>query len=246
MHCLSCGRFGRSKASAPMAEKMKLTYFDIRGLAEVTRLLFAASKVDYEDKRFSLSFGTPGDFSTIQRAEFDAAVAAGEMAAGMGKVPILEYKGVKVGQSKAIERFVAKQVGMMGSGEIEELQVDALCCCVTDIKDAYKAAKEKGKDDKEAAMKVWFGEALPEWLAKVEKTLPAAPGQWLVGSKMSLADVALYYFLLDPKGFFDDTEAAAKALAGAPRLNAACQAVLADAGISEWVNNKRPAGSAPF
>ena len=45
----------------------KLTYFDIRGLAENARILFAAAKQPYEDVRLSLSFGTPGDFSTIQR-----------------------------------------------------------------------------------------------------------------------------------------------------------------------------------
>jgi len=225
---------------------MKLSYFDIRGLAEVTRLMFVASKTAYEDKRYSITFGTPGDFSTIQRPEFNAAVEAGEMVAGMGKVPILEVEGIKVGQSKAIERFVAKKVGMLGSSDIETFQIDSLACAVIDIKDAYKAAKEKGKDDKEAAMKTWFGETLPEWLAKVEKLLPTAPGPWLVGDKMSYADVTFYYFLLDPKGFFDDVEGAAKALSSAPRLNAACQAVLADPSISDWVKNKRPEGSAPF
>lgn len=229
-----------------MAKKMKLTYFDIRGLAETTRLLFAAAKADYEDYRFPLTFDTPGDFSTMKREEFDAAKKAGELDASLGKVPLLEYEGVKIGQSKAIERFVAKKFDMMGSSEVEAFQIDALACCVIDIKDAYKAAKEKGKDDKEAAMKTWFGETLPEWLGKVEKSLPVAPGPWLVGNKISYADVSFYYFLLDPKGFFDDVEGAAKALATAPRLNAACQAVLANDGISDWVNNKRPAGTAPF
>jgi len=224
---------------------MKLMYFDIRGLAETTRLLFAASKKEYEDKRYPLIFGTPGDFSTIKREEFDAAKAAGEFDAGMGKLPILECDGVKIGQSKAIERFVAKKVGMMGTNEIEEFQIDAACACVMDIKDAYKAAKQAGQDDKDAAMKKWFEEALPELLVKVEKTLPAG-GAWLVGSKMSLADVTFYYFLLDPKGFFDDVEGAKKAMAKAPRIAAACEAVQADAGISEWVNSKRPEGTAPF
>eukprot|EP00440_Ansanella_granifera_P003964 gb/GFBE01004303.1/.p1 GENE.gb/GFBE01004303.1/~~gb/GFBE01004303.1/.p1 ORF type:complete len:227 (+),score=83.91 gb/GFBE01004303.1/:1-681(+) len=224
---------------------MKLSYFDIRGLAEVTRLIFAAAGVEYEDKRYPLSFGTPGDFSTIKRDEFDAAKAAGEFDAGLGKVPVLECDGVKVGQSKAIERFVAKKVGLMGSNDIEALQIDSLCCHVVDIKDAYKAAKEAGKDDKDAAMKKWFEETLPEFLAKVEKSLPAAPGPWLVGDKISYADVTYYYFLLDCKGFFDDTAAAAKALATAPRLNAACQATLKNAGIEAWLA-KRPEGSAPF
>lgn len=225
---------------------MKLNYFDIRGLAEVSRLLFAGSKVDYEDFRYPLTFGTPGDFSTIQRAEFEAAKEKGEFDSALGKVPVLEYQGVKVGQSKAIERFIARKVGMMGSSEIEEFQIDSLACHVIDIKDAYKAAKEAGKDDKEAAMTKWFGETLPEKLALVEKSLPDAPGPWLVGNKMSYADVTYYYFLLDPKGFFDDIDGAAKALATAPRLNAACQAVLKDEGIAAWVNEKRPAGTAPF
>eukprot|EP00929_Paragymnodinium_shiwhaense_P093715 TRINITY_DN5394_c0_g1_i2.p1 TRINITY_DN5394_c0_g1~~TRINITY_DN5394_c0_g1_i2.p1 ORF type:complete len:229 (+),score=86.15 TRINITY_DN5394_c0_g1_i2:79-765(+) len=226
---------------------MKLVYFDIRGLAEVTRLLFAHAKVDYEDVRYPLSFGTPGDFSTIKREEWDAAKAKGDFVAGMGKVPVLEVDGVKVGQSKAIERFVAKKVGMMGANDVEAFQIDALCSCVTDIKDAYKAAKEAGKDDKDAAMKKWFDETLPEWLGKVEQALPSGPGgPWLVGDRMSLADVTFYYFLLDPKGFFDDLAGAAKALETAPRLHAACKAVLNDEGIAAWVNGKRPAGSVPF
>lgn len=226
-----------------MADKMKLYYFDIRGLAEVMRLLFAASKTDYEDFRFPISMTTPGDFSTVVREEFDKAKEAGELKAGMGKVPMLEVGGVKVGQSKAIERFVAKKVGMFGANDIQSAQIDALCSNVIDIKDAYKAAKEAGKDDKEAAMKKWFDETLPEWLAKVEACLPEAPGPWLVGDKMSLADVTYYYFLLDPKCFFDDTEGAKKALATCPKLDAACQAVLQDPNVATWVNEKRPAGS---
>merc|ERR1712032_344898 len=131
--------------------------------------------------------------------------------------------------------------GMMGSSDLDAFQIDSLSCHVIDIKDAYKAAKEKGKDDKEAAMKTWFGETLPELLAKVEKSLPAAPGPWLIGDKMSYADVTYYYFLKDPKGFFDDVEAAAKALATAPRICTACEATAKDSGIAAWVE-KRPAG----
>jgi glutathione S-transferase len=227
------------------SKRFKLTYFDIRGLAEVTRLLFAAAKVEYEDTRFPLTFGTPGDFSTIVRKEFDAAKEAGELDAAMGKLPVLEYNGVKVGQSKAIERFVAKKVGLMGSNEAEEFQIDSIACHVIDIKDAYKAAKTAGADDKEVAMKKWFEETLPELLAKVEKSLPVASGPWLVGNKISYADVSFYYFLRDPKGFFDDIDGAAKALATAPRLNAACEAVFKDEGISAWLA-KRPEGTAPF
>jgi len=62
-------------AQAVMGTSYKLHYFDARGVAETTRYMFAATKTSYEDKRYSLTFGVPGDFSTISRPEFDAAKA---------------------------------------------------------------------------------------------------------------------------------------------------------------------------
>jgi len=95
----------------------KLIYFDVRGVAERVRYLFAVAGASYEDARFPLAFGVPGDFSTVIRKEFDAAKANGELDAGMGKVPLLEIDGLKIPQSKAIERYVAKKYGMMGTGK---------------------------------------------------------------------------------------------------------------------------------
>ena len=39
--------------------------------------MLAVTKTLYEDFRYGFTFGTPGDFSTVQRPEFDAAKAAG-------------------------------------------------------------------------------------------------------------------------------------------------------------------------
>jgi glutathione S-transferase len=217
---------------------MKLTYFDIRGLAEMSRLMFEHAGVKYEDERFSFSFGTPGDFSTIKRPEFDAAKEKGEFDAALGKVPILEVDGVKVGQSKAIERFVARKCGMMGDNEIEDFQIDALACHITDIKDAFNKAKNVAAEEKEESLKKWFAEGLPEWLGKVEKSLGAG-GPFLVGKKLSYADVSYFQFLLAPKGFFDDAEGAAAAMKKCPRIAAACQAAADSPGIQAWIA-KRP------
>ena len=119
----------------------KLTYFDIRGLAENARIIFAAAKVPYEDVRLSFSFGVPGDFSTIKRPEFDDMKAKGLLDVSLGKVPLLEVDGAQIGQSKAIERFLATQFGMMGSTPVEAGQVDQLCETVRDIKDAYQKVR---------------------------------------------------------------------------------------------------------
>ena len=187
----------------------KLTYFDIRGLAENARILFAAAKQPYEDVRLSLSFGTPGDFSTIQRPEFDEMKAKGLLDVSLGKVPLLEVDGVQIGQSKAIERFLASQLGMMGSSPAEGAQVDQLGETVRDIKDAYQKVRGiKDEAEKKTAMEKWFAEDLKNWVALAEKSLPAGPGPFLVGGKLSLADILFYTLLLAPGGFFDDTEGA--------------------------------------
>ena len=78
-------------AAAPKVMKSyKLVYFDARGVAETCRCLFAAAQQPYEDIRLSLTFGKPGDFSTISRPEFDEMKSKGELDISLGKVPLLE------------------------------------------------------------------------------------------------------------------------------------------------------------
>lgn len=48
----------------------KLIYFNARGIAEVSRLLFAYAGVDYEDFRYNFIRNEAGQFI---RPEFDAA-----------------------------------------------------------------------------------------------------------------------------------------------------------------------------
>ncbi|CAE7173956.1 GST1 [Symbiodinium microadriaticum] len=204
----------------------KLTYFDIRGLAENARIFLAVAQQPYEDVRLSLTFGTPGDFSTIQRPEFDAMKAKGELDISLGKVPLLEVDGVKIGQSKAIERYLAKELGLAGSSPVEAAQVDQLGETVRDIKDAYQ--KVRGVQDEEAkkkGMEKWFAEDLPNWVKLAEKSLPAGPGPFMVGGKVSAADLLFYTLLLAPGGFFDNTEGAKASFQDSPKIKAALEAV---------------------
>jgi len=218
----------------------KLTYFHARGVAETIRFVFAAAKQDYEDFRFPISFGTPGDFSTIIRKEFDDAKANGDLKASMGLVPLLEVDGVKIGQSKAIERFLATRFGFMGSSDVEAAQIDALCEAIRDAKDAYQ--KKRGIQDeaeKKAAMEKYFADDLPELVAKAEASLPAGSGPFLVGAKVSLADLSWFMWLASPKGFYDNTEGAKAAFQACPRIKAAMEAVEAMPEIQGWIA-KRP------
>lgn len=218
----------------------KLVYFDIRGLAETSRFLFTVAKQPFEDSRMSFAFGTPGDFSTIIRPEFDEAKAKGELDASLGKVPYLEVDGVKIGQSKAIERFLAKELGLMGSSAVQAAQVDQLAETVRDVKDAYQKVKGvKDEEEKKAAMEKWFSEDLPNWAKLAEKSLPAGESAFLVGSKVSYADIVWYQFLYAPKGFFDNEEGAKASLKDCPRIKAALEAVHAIPELVEYLSKRK-------
>merc|ERR1719161_1359020 len=106
------------------------------------------------------------------RPEFDAAKAAGELSANFGKVPILTVDGVKIGQSTAICRFLAREFGMMGANAVEAGIIDSLCEQKRDINDMYQKIRAiKDADEKAAAMDKWFSETLAEQPQLVERPL---------------------------------------------------------------------------
>jgi len=203
----------------------------VRGLAERIRYCFAVAGVEYEDERLSLTFGTPGDFSTIKRPEFDAKKAAGEFDIAMGKVPLLIVDGgFKIMQSKAIERYVAKKYGLMGKTDEEAAFVDGVTEHQRDISDAFRKAKTDGKVDE------YLTEKLPDALKLVEKAVAGLPGPFLCGPEPSLADVCFYTFLFEQ---IDDKEKAKAAYEAAPRVCTAVTAFAELPSVKTWLA-KRP------
>ena len=139
----------------------------------------------------------------------------------MDRIPILEYNGMQIGQSKTIERFVAKKLGFMGANEVEEALIDMICEHVRDIKQKYSDAKAGKKDDElnEAKHKYLYTD-FPAWMAKLEKCLGS--NGFAVGDKMSLADITIQQLVQD---FFDEKDAGAAAISSCPRISASVDVV---------------------
>jgi len=216
-----------------------LRYFDGRGVAETSRMLFILAGKEYEDKRYSFSFGVPGDFSTIKREEFEADKAAGKLDVAMGKVPILSAgPDFSLPQSKAIERYLAGKFDFMGSTPEEAAWVDAVCEHVRDINDAYRSKGLFGMKDEEKKAQInkkWFGEELPTMLKKVEASLPGANG-YAVGGKMSLADLVLFRLLRDTWPEKDEDVAAA--YVDCPKLSTVATTVGKHEGLKKWMEDR--------
>ena len=213
---------------------MKLVYFNGRGLAETSRMLFAISDIEYEDFRYPLKII---DWTThnMERKEFLEDRDNNKLVKSLNKLPYLEVDGQILSQSKAIERYLSKQFNMMGRTELETARIDAITECVRDFKTAYQTVRKLPESDKEEGMKTWFTETLPERLTLLENLLCHESNNHSVGSDLSLADVALFCFV---KEFFDDKDAVWSATENCLHLRNIVQHVSENNRLQEWINTR--------
>jgi glutathione S-transferase len=156
----------------------KLTYFNGRGRAEVSRLIFAAAGQKYEDARFereqwpNLKPQTP-----------------------LGQVPVLEVNGVKLPQSISIARFLAKQFNLAGKDNFDQAKVDAVVDTIGDLMAAFlPARRESDEAKKQELTKKFLAEELPKHLQNLETLgkLYGNGGAFFVGNSLTWADLFFY------------------------------------------------------
>ncbi|KAK3094002.1 hypothetical protein FSP39_022790 [Pinctada imbricata] len=106
--------------------KYKLTYFNSRGFAEVSRIILKLKEQDFEDVRVDsetwpkMKQDTPQgklpvlevDGKKIPQSSAIYRYLAGEFDTPQGKLPVLEVDGRKIPQSAAIYRYLAREFGM--------------------------------------------------------------------------------------------------------------------------------------
>eukprot|EP01083_Nonionella_stella_P276238 938480_1 len=168
------------------APQYKLSYFNLRARAELTRLLFHASETKFEDFRYPIEFKDGKPISE----PFGKDKLAGKFA--FGQLPVLEVEGTQIAQSHTIERFVARRLNMMGGDDLEAATIDAIHEHLADVYTALKSAKEQ-EDGEETFMK----EKLPGYLKPLEDIAAKTPSDYFVGKSLSFADVAFYYIATD-------------------------------------------------
>ncbi|KAB0396065.1 hypothetical protein E2I00_009145, partial [Balaenoptera physalus] len=104
----------------------KLTYFNMRGRAEIIRYIFAYLDIKYEDHRIEQS-DWPEIKSTLP----------------FGKIPILEVDGLNLHQSLAIARYLTKNTDLAGKTELQQCQADAVVDTLDDFMSRFPWAEKK-------------------------------------------------------------------------------------------------------
>ncbi|XP_068916028.1 glutathione S-transferase-like [Tenebrio molitor] len=196
-----------------MAPAYKLTYFDSRGLTEASRLLFKYGDIDFEDVR-------------IKREEWPQL----KETTPFGQLPVLEYKGRKVGQSIAIARYVGKLVKLAGNDDWENLEIDAVVDTFNDMRSKimlfhYEQDEEKKKVLKETAI----NETIPSYMGRFDALVEKNKGHLALG-RLTWAD--LYFTSFSPSLVsFTGEDAFAKY----PNLQALIDKVNAIPAIKKWI-----------
>ena len=83
-----------------------LNYFNGKGRAELTRLIFAAAGASFTDNRIEWN-----DWPSLKA----------QSNAPLGQLPYLEINGVLLPQSVAIARFVAREHNLAGKTNLEQV-----------------------------------------------------------------------------------------------------------------------------
>jgi len=216
----------------------QLKYFHARGAAEVSRVLFAIGEQDYEDIRYEF------DRATMVAAEFEAAKERGELKVNLNRVPVLRTDdGVtNIGQSKSIERYLARRFGLMGQSPNEIGLVDCIAEHVGEINQAKSKkgfgmfTKGKSEEEKGRARMEWFETDLPAHLEKLNTSLVEING-FAVGKALTYADVLIWSLLRDNASENDQlltTTAAEKFEA----LKAIADNVASDSRVEKWIEER--------
>ncbi|XP_075400990.1 hematopoietic prostaglandin D synthase [Tenrec ecaudatus] len=146
----------------------KLTYFNMRGRAEIIRYIFAYLDKKYEDHRIEQA-DWPQIKSTLP----------------FGKIPVLEVDGLALHQSLAIARYLTKNTDLAGKTELEQCQVDAVVDTLDDFMSCFPWG-EKNQDIKEKMFNELLTHDAPNLLQDLDKYL--GEKEWFVGNFVTWAD----------------------------------------------------------
>jgi glutathione S-transferase len=157
--------------------KATLHYFNGRGRAEIIRLVFAATYVDW-------------DFIPFRTREAYLALAQSKLA--FAQTPLVEFQGKNMVQTQAIVHYFARKGNLIGRSAEEEYEINKLYDASRSLYQFFMDVGFKGFADYIESLRT-NPMALSRYLPVFEKTLAANRSSgFLCGDAISLADLGLF------------------------------------------------------
>jgi glutathione S-transferase len=157
-----------------MANKPKLTYFDVAGSrGEECRLALHLAGVDFEDVRVKFP-----DWAALKPAT------------PFGSLPLLEWPGHPVlAQSNAILVLIGRQHGLHPKNDFEAARHEAMMGYVEDFRGQVSPTLRMADDEKRKAREQLATTFLPTWGANAEKQI--GDGPFFGGAKIHVVDLKI-------------------------------------------------------
>jgi len=199
---------------------LKLTYFNLRARAEPARLILKQAGVEFEDCRLPAPWDDAAPWTALKPVT------------PFGVLPLLCVDGTVVSQSRTIARYLAHEHGLAGANALENAQMDEIVDALADAIDAQYAAYLFEKDEtKKAQLQKDFNEkTLPPLIKNIERRLTERGGEYLVGGKLSWADICVYHFATELP---DQTQVKASC-----KVSGLVQRVGNQPNIKKWVDSR--------
>ncbi|XP_006165782.2 glutathione S-transferase A2 [Tupaia chinensis] len=172
-----------------MAAKPKLHYFNGRGRMECIRWLLAAAGVEFEEKFIE----SPEDLEKLKK---DGSLM-------FQQVPMVEIDGMKMVQTRAILNYIATKYNLYGKDMKERALIDMYVEGMADLYEMILLLPLCPPDQKDAKVALIKERTINRYFPVFEKVLKSHGQDYLVGNKLSKADVYLVELLyiveeLDP------------------------------------------------
>jgi len=178
-----------------MPPSIKLTYFDIEGVAEPIRLALLLSGLEFEDDRISFK-----DWSTLKQT------------LPYGQVPVMTIDGGEMKtQSGAMLRWVGSQGKLYPSdklydieeaigliGDVQNSWSPSLYMAMRPEKFGYAQGynkSEEGMEQIKTMRQNWIANELPKYLKYISDMIDKHGGKWIAAEEPTIADCLAVPFL---------------------------------------------------
>lgn len=198
--------------------KITLNYFNIRARGELVRLILTAGGIKFNDRR-------------IAKEEWPSLKAL----APTGKLPYLEVNdNIKIPQSIAISRYVAKLANLNGKDDLEQAKIDAVVDTCNDLMNSYFPGVFRA-ENYEVAYSKYLNETAPVCLSQLERlvTLYGNNG-FSVGNSLTWSDLFIYEVCSQ---LLKNNQTI---LCKYPTVQKVCAQVDTNPRIVEYVKNRKP------
>lgn len=157
-----------------MMATYKLYYFDIKGRAEIIRMVLKQAGIEFEDIRFKKKEWLE-KYKTLSP---------------LGTCPWLEVgDNDRYGGSLVVARYIAEQTGLAGTNDIENAQLAGIADTVFDWMDAGIGPYFVSDLEKKKKLMEEFVKKSPKWCDVLEGTVTTSG--WIYGQKITWVDLLI-------------------------------------------------------